>query len=168
MFLFHSFACLPVLRGLVRVRCCMRVGSCMLPCCMRVAHLCAALLLMRVQVPRWDTSKLRAKGARLKTFGGRASGPEPLEALFLFAVNLFRYMAFLAHTLTHTCTHPPVPLRPDMLSSHAAAHAKQPHMPAPPPAKCPGFRPLKVCVFAHPPCLCLCFMLCVGVLVAAS
>jgi len=41
-------------------------------------------------VPRWDTSKLRAKGARLKTFGGRASGPEPLEALFLFAVNLFR------------------------------------------------------------------------------
>jgi hypothetical protein len=42
-------------------------------------------------VPRWDTSKLRAKGARLKTFGGRASGPEPLEALFLFAVNLFRY-----------------------------------------------------------------------------
>eukprot|EP00878_Enallax_costatus_P014365 GHUV01015025.1.p1 GENE.GHUV01015025.1~~GHUV01015025.1.p1 ORF type:complete len:140 (+),score=26.53 GHUV01015025.1:2048-2467(+) len=42
------------------------------------------------QVPRWDTSKLRAKGTRLKTFGGRASGPEPLEALFLFAVNLFK------------------------------------------------------------------------------
>jgi hypothetical protein len=41
-------------------------------------------------VPRWDTSRLRAKGAILKTFGGRASGPEPLEALFLFAVNLFR------------------------------------------------------------------------------
>lgn len=47
-------------------------------------------LLYTGHVPRWDTSKLRAKGARLKTFGGRASGPEPLEALFLFAVNLFR------------------------------------------------------------------------------
>jgi ribonucleoside-diphosphate reductase alpha chain len=43
------------------------------------------------QIPRWDTSKLRAKGARLKTFGGRASGPEPLEALFLFAVNMFQH-----------------------------------------------------------------------------
>ncbi|EFJ43138.1 hypothetical protein VOLCADRAFT_96647 [Volvox carteri f. nagariensis] len=42
------------------------------------------------QVPRWDTSRLRPKGTRLKTFGGRASGPEPLEALFLFAVQLFQ------------------------------------------------------------------------------
>lgn len=41
------------------------------------------------QIPRWDTSRLRPKGARLRTFGGRASGPEPLEALFLFAVQLF-------------------------------------------------------------------------------
>eukprot|EP00878_Enallax_costatus_P030821 GHUV01033617.1.p1 GENE.GHUV01033617.1~~GHUV01033617.1.p1 ORF type:complete len:623 (+),score=174.24 GHUV01033617.1:276-2144(+) len=47
-------------------------------------------LLYTGHVPRWDTSKLRAKGTRLKTFGGRASGPEPLEALFLFAVNLFK------------------------------------------------------------------------------
>jgi hypothetical protein len=44
-----------------------------------------------LQIPRWDTSRLRAKGARLKTFGGRASGPEPLEALFLFAVNMFTH-----------------------------------------------------------------------------
>lgn len=51
---------------------------------------CACPCVHALQVPRWDTSKLRAKGARLKTFGGRASGPEPLEALFLFAVNLFR------------------------------------------------------------------------------
>jgi hypothetical protein len=56
-----------------------------------------------LQVPRWDTSKLRAKGARLKTFGGRASGPEPLEALFLFAVNLFRCV-FCTYQ-THHCTH---------------------------------------------------------------
>eukprot|EP00775_Hariotina_reticulata_P008318 gene8318-8503_t len=46
-------------------------------------------LLYTGQIPRWDTSKLRAKGARLKTFGGRASGPEPLESLFLFCVSLF-------------------------------------------------------------------------------
>lgn len=48
-------------------------------------------LLYTGHIPRWDTSKLRAKGARLKTFGGRASGPEPLEALFLFAVNMFQH-----------------------------------------------------------------------------
>lgn len=48
-------------------------------------------LLWTGQIPRWDTSHLRPKGTRLKTFGGRASGPEPLEDLFLFAVNLFRH-----------------------------------------------------------------------------
>ena len=42
------------------------------------------------QIPRWDTSKVRPAGAPLKTFGGRASGPEPLEALFNFSVNIFR------------------------------------------------------------------------------
>lgn len=39
--------------------------------------------------PTWDTSKVRPSGARLKTFGGRASGPEPLERLFRYVVNLF-------------------------------------------------------------------------------
>ena len=38
------------------------------------------------QIPRWDTSKVRPSGAPLKTFGGRASGPEPLEALFNFCL----------------------------------------------------------------------------------
>ena len=47
-------------------------------------------LLIGGQVPRWDTSKVRAAGARLKTFGGRASGPEPLEDLFKFTVETFR------------------------------------------------------------------------------
>jgi len=42
------------------------------------------------QIPRWDLSKIRPAGAPLKTFGGRASGPEPLENLFNFAVNVFR------------------------------------------------------------------------------
>ena len=42
------------------------------------------------QIPRWDLSKVRPAGAPLKTFGGRASGPEPLENLFNFAVNIFR------------------------------------------------------------------------------
>jgi ribonucleoside-triphosphate reductase len=42
------------------------------------------------QVPQWDTSAVRAAGERLKTFGGRASGPAPLESLFQFVVELFR------------------------------------------------------------------------------
>ena len=42
------------------------------------------------QIPCWDMSKIRPAGAPLKTFGGRASGPEPLEALFNFTVNTFK------------------------------------------------------------------------------
>ncbi|TXH47962.1 MAG: ribonucleoside-triphosphate reductase [Desulfurellales bacterium] len=34
------------------------------------------------RIPRWDVSRVRPAGARLKTFGGRASGPDPLVALF--------------------------------------------------------------------------------------
>lgn len=47
-------------------------------------------LLIAGQVPKWDTSRVRPAGSRLKTFGGRASGPEPLEDLFRFTINLFR------------------------------------------------------------------------------
>jgi len=43
------------------------------------------------EVPRWDISKVRPAGARLKTFGGRASGPEPLVDLFEFAVSMFKH-----------------------------------------------------------------------------
>ena len=50
-------------------------------------------LLIGGQVPKWDTSKVRPAGARLKTFGGRASGPEPLEDLFGFTVETFRKAA---------------------------------------------------------------------------
>jgi len=39
--------------------------------------------------PTWDFSKIRSAGSRLKTFGGRASGPEPLEAVFKFIVKTF-------------------------------------------------------------------------------
>ena len=42
------------------------------------------------EMPKWDFSKVRPKGARLKTFGGRASGPEPLIDLFNFSTNLFK------------------------------------------------------------------------------
>ena len=45
------------------------------------------------QIPRWDMSKVRPAGAPLKTFGGRASGPEPLENLFNFSVNTFKSAA---------------------------------------------------------------------------
>lgn len=41
-------------------------------------------------IPSWDTSKVRPKGARLMTFGGRASGPEPLIDLFNHAVAIFK------------------------------------------------------------------------------
>ena len=45
------------------------------------------------QIPRWDLAKIRPAGAPLKTFGGRASGPEPLENLFNFSVNIFKNAA---------------------------------------------------------------------------
>ena len=47
-------------------------------------------LLYAGKIPAWDLSKIRPAGARLKTFGGRASGPEPLNELFQFAVELFK------------------------------------------------------------------------------
>lgn len=50
-------------------------------------------LLYSGQVPRWDVSGVRQAGARLKTFGGRASGPAPLVELFNFSVGLFRRAA---------------------------------------------------------------------------
>jgi ribonucleoside-triphosphate reductase len=43
--------------------------------------------------PTWDTSLIRPAGDRLKTFGGRASGPEPLEKLFRYITNLFHNAA---------------------------------------------------------------------------
>ena len=42
------------------------------------------------QIPKWDLSKVRPAGAPLKTFGGRASGPDPLESLFNFTVTTFK------------------------------------------------------------------------------
>ena len=47
-------------------------------------------LLYIGQIPRWDLSKIRPAGSPLKTFGGRASGPAPLENLFNFTVNVFK------------------------------------------------------------------------------
>ena len=46
-------------------------------------------LLYSGKVPKWDLSKVRPAGARLKTFGGRASGPEPLHRLFEACVGIF-------------------------------------------------------------------------------
>ena len=47
-------------------------------------------LLTNGQIPKWDMHKVRPAGARLKTFGGRASGPEPLKELFRFTVQVFK------------------------------------------------------------------------------
>ena len=46
-------------------------------------------LLWSGEIPQWDVSKVRPAGARLKTFGGRASGPAPLVDLFNFTVDKF-------------------------------------------------------------------------------
>ncbi len=47
-------------------------------------------LLYAGQIPTWDMSEVRPAGARLKTMGGRASGPQPLEDLFNFTVQVFK------------------------------------------------------------------------------
>jgi ribonucleoside-diphosphate reductase alpha chain len=47
-------------------------------------------LLYSGEVPKWDVTKVRPAGARLKTFGGRASGPKPLTELFEFVTNKFK------------------------------------------------------------------------------
>ena len=45
------------------------------------------------EIPSWDVSNVRPAGARLKIFGGRASGPGPLLDLFKFTVSLFKHNA---------------------------------------------------------------------------
>ena len=50
-------------------------------------------LLYAGEVPKWDTSKVRGAGEPLKTFGGRASGPQPLIDLFIFTTGLFKHAA---------------------------------------------------------------------------
>ena len=47
-------------------------------------------LLWAGEIPKWDVSAVRAAGTRLKTFGGRASGPEPLVDLFKYVVGKFK------------------------------------------------------------------------------
>ena len=44
-------------------------------------------------IPQWDVSKVRPAGTPLKTFGGRASGPEPLQDLFRFITEIFKNAA---------------------------------------------------------------------------
>jgi len=48
------------------------------------------VLLWAGEIPLWDVSRVRPAGARLRTFGGRASGPAPLVDLFNFTVKMFR------------------------------------------------------------------------------
>jgi ribonucleoside-diphosphate reductase alpha chain len=50
-------------------------------------------MLYAGHIPSWDISKVRPAGARLKTFGGRASGPGPLEDLFQFSIRMFQNAA---------------------------------------------------------------------------
>ena len=47
-------------------------------------------LLWAGEIPQWDVSNVRPAGSRLKTFGGRASGPAPLVDLFNFAIKIFK------------------------------------------------------------------------------
>lgn len=50
-------------------------------------------MLYAGEIPKWDVSRVRPAGSRLKTFGGRASGPEPLVELFEFCINIFKNAA---------------------------------------------------------------------------
>lgn len=50
-------------------------------------------LLYAGEIPKWDVSAVRPAGTRLKTFGGRASGPEPLVELFKYVVSKFKTAA---------------------------------------------------------------------------
>lgn len=50
-------------------------------------------LLYTGLIPSLDVSKVRPAGARLKVFGGRASGPKPLQDLFQFTIELFQKAA---------------------------------------------------------------------------
>ena len=50
-------------------------------------------MLFAGKIPQYDVSKVRGAGERLKTFGGRASGPEPLEDLFHFCIAVFQKAA---------------------------------------------------------------------------
>ena len=50
-------------------------------------------MLWAGEVPSWDVSNVRPAGAKLKTFGGRASGPAPLVSLFEFTVAMFKNAA---------------------------------------------------------------------------
>lgn len=50
-------------------------------------------LLYSGKIPKWDFSKIRPAGAKLKTFGGRASGPGPLHDLFNFTISIFKEAA---------------------------------------------------------------------------
>ena len=50
-------------------------------------------MLYAGQIPQWDVSGVRGAGERLKTFGGRASGSDPLVALFTFTVEVFKRAA---------------------------------------------------------------------------
>lgn len=50
-------------------------------------------MLYSGQIPKIDVTQIRPAGARLKTFGGRASGPQPLVDLFDFAIELFQKAA---------------------------------------------------------------------------
>lgn len=50
-------------------------------------------MLWAGEIPKWDVSKVRPAGAKLKTFGGRASGPDPLVDLFQFSISVFKKAA---------------------------------------------------------------------------
>lgn len=47
-------------------------------------------LLWSGEIPKWDTTRVRPAGSKLKTFGGRSAGPQPLVDLFNFTVSKFK------------------------------------------------------------------------------
>ena len=60
-------------------------------------------LLWAGEIPQWDISRVRPAGARLKTFGGRASGPSPLVDLFNFSSRMHKDVSYLALSAMILC-----------------------------------------------------------------
>ena len=74
-------------------------------------------MLFAGQIPKWDMSKVRPAGERLKTFGGRSSGPLPLDNLFNFSVEIFqnakgRRLSFVSEFTFEVLSAAPLPQPP--------------------------------------------------------
>ena len=57
--------------------------------------------LVSGRIPQYDLSLIRPEGSPLKTTGGYASGPKPLEELFKYTLHLFKHMTVVTPLLLY-------------------------------------------------------------------